>query len=188
MAVMFLIFRILKRAFETNWKIGWYLGLATYWLIWGAIFPWLMIGKESIIRVIHPQHLTVKIFFLVLFPLVMSVLFKLVSNMKYEKPSVLIFALTLSTCFGNGFFEELLWRGVYLELFPNSIMFGIIWPSIFFALWHYIPGSMNPDGNVVGLMVGSGLMGVYLSFLARRTGSIWWTIIMHTLGGIIMVL
>jgi len=189
MIVMYLIFQILVRTFGAiKWRIGWYLGLAIYWLIWGAIFPWLMIGKESIIRIIQPQQLTIRIFFLVLFPLAMSALYKLVPNMKYEKPSVWIFALILSTCFGNGIFEELLWRGVYMELFPDSIMFGIIWPSIFFAFWHYIPGSMNPNGNVVGLIIGSGLMGFYLSFLARHTGTIWWTIIMHTLGGIIMVL
>ena len=186
--VMYLIFRILSTIFETEWRIGWYLGLVIYWLIWGIAFPWLIIGKESIIKIVQPQALTVQIFFLVLFPIVLSALFKLVPNMRYEKPSTLMFILLVSTCFGNGIFEELLWRGVYLELFPNNIVFGFIWPSIFFALWHYIPGSMNPDGNVAGLMIGSGLMGFYLSFLARHTGTIWWTMIMHIIGGIIMIL
>ena len=189
MAMMYPIFRLLARRFGTkNWRLGRYLGLAIYWLIWGAVFPWMMLGKENIIRIIQPQHLTVKIFFLVLFPLVMSALYKFISKMKYEKPSLWIFVLLLSTCFGNGIFEELIWRGVYMWLFPNSIMFSIIWPSMFFALWHYIPGSINPDGNVAGLIIGSGLMGFYLGFLARHTGTIWWTIIMHTLGGMIMVL
>lgn len=30
-------------------------------------------------------------------------------------------------------------------------------------------------------------MGFYLSFLAKRTGTIWWTIVAHTLGGMIMI-
>jgi membrane protease YdiL (CAAX protease family) len=189
LAMMYLIFRALGRAFGTaKWRVAWYLGLAIYWLIWGAVFPWLMLGSESILRIIQPQHLSLKIFFLVLFPIVISAFYKLVPNMKYEKPSPWIFVLLLSTCFGNGFFEELLWRGVYLKLFPNSLVFGLIWPSIFFALWHYIPGSMNPDGNVAALMVGAGFMGVYLGFLAKYTGTIWWTILMHTLGGLIVVL
>jgi membrane protease YdiL (CAAX protease family) len=95
--------------------------------------------------------------------------------------------LLLTTNFGNGFFEELLWRGVYLDLFPKNLLFGMIWPSLWFALWHYAPGSINPDGNVLGLIIGSGIMGLYLSFLSRRTGTIWWTIIMHTIGGFIMI-
>jgi membrane protease YdiL (CAAX protease family) len=188
LAVMYPIFKMLGRAFKPNWRLGWYFGLAIYWLIWGVVFPWLLIGREGIIRIIHPQQLTVKIFLLLLFPLVLSALFKLVPNMEYDKPSTWIFVLILSTCLGNGIFEELLWRGVYLECFPNNMMFGVIWPSIFFALWYYIPGSVNPKGNVVGLMVGSGLMRFYLAFLARHTGSIWWTIIVHTVGGFITVL
>jgi hypothetical protein len=41
---------------------------------------------------------------------------------------------------------------------------------------------------LMGLMIGSGLMGFYLSFLVHKTGTIWWAIVAHTLGGIIMVL
>jgi hypothetical protein len=36
-------------------------------------------------------------------------------------------------------------------------------------------------------MIGAGLMGFYLSFLANRTGTIWWTIIAHAIGGFIMI-
>jgi membrane protease YdiL (CAAX protease family) len=186
--VMHLIFQTLAGAFGENWRIAWYFGLVIYWLIWGAAFPWLIIGKESIRSIIKPQKLTLNAFLLVLFLLLMAALYKFIPNMDYEKPSIGIFLLVFSTCFGNGFFEEVLWRGTYMRLFPNSIMFRIIWPSIWFALWHYVPGSLNPGGNVVGLIIGSGLMGFYLSFLARKTDTIWWTIIAHTLGGIIMIL
>ena len=186
--VMYLIFQMLAGLFADNWRIAWYLGLVTYWLIWGAAFPWFMLGKESIRSIIRPQKLTLDAFLLVLFLLLMAALYKLIPDMEYEKPSIGIFLLVLSTCFGNGFFEEVLWRGTYMRLFPNSIMFRIIWPSIWFALWHYVPGSINPGGNVIGLIIGSGLMGFYLSFIARKTNTIYWTIIAHTLGGIIMIL
>jgi membrane protease YdiL (CAAX protease family) len=168
--------------------IGWYLSLVLYWLTWGGAFPWLMIGKENIKKIIRPQRINTTIFFLVLFPLVMAALYKLIPGMEYEKPSTWILLLQLSTCFGNGFFEEVLWRGMYMSLFPESIMFRIVWPSIWFALWHYAPGSVSAVGNVAGLMIGSGLMGFYLSLLAKKTGTIWWTILAHTIGGIIMIL
>jgi len=184
--MMYPIFQVLSGVFEE--RIGWYIGLVLYWLIWGAAFSRFMIGKESIRKIIRPQKLNIKIFFLVLFPLLMAALYKFIPGMEYEKPSIWIFLLLLSTSFGNGFFEEVLWRGVYMRLFPDSIVFRILWPSIWFALWHYVPGSVSSNGNVIGLMVGSGLMGFYLSFLAKKTETIWWTIIAHTLGGIIMIL
>jgi membrane protease YdiL (CAAX protease family) len=107
--------------------------------------------------------------------------------MQYEKPQAWMLAIFLMSAVGNGFFEELLWRGVYLELFPGNLLLGAIWPSVWFALWHYAPVSITADGNVLGMIIGSGIMGLYLSFLARRTGSIWWTILMHVIGGFIMV-
>jgi len=75
-----------------------------------------------------------------------------------------------------------------MKLFPGNILFRIVWPSIWFALWHYAPGSVSPNANVLGLIIGSGLFGFYLSFLAKKTGTIWWSIVTHILGGIIMVI
>jgi membrane protease YdiL (CAAX protease family) len=147
----------------------------------------LLIGKSNILKLICPQRLTLEIVVFLLIPWIGAGLYRLIPGMQYDKPQVWVFLLLLTTNFGNGFFEELLWRGVYLELFPKNLLFGMIWPSLWFALWHYAPGSLDPDGNVLGLIVGSGIMGFYLSFLSRRTGTIWWTIITHTFGGFIMI-
>jgi len=185
--VMIPVFRVFGHIFDEQWRIGWYLGLIVYWITWCGIFSYLLIGKTGIIKLIRPQRLTREIFILLLIPLVGAGLYRMIPGMEYDKPETWIFFLLLSTNPGNGFFEELFWRGVYLELFPNQRLPGMIWPSLWFALWHYAPGSIAPDGNVIGLMVGSGIMGFYLSFLARRTGTIWWTIIMHTIGGFIMI-
>lgn len=187
-ASMIPVFRIYVRMFKGNWRNAWYLGLVTYWVTWCGLFSWLLIGRHSILQLIQPQRLTPQIFLLLLIPLVGAGLYRLVPGMEYQKHSLVIFLMLVSTNFGNGFFEELLWRGVYLDLFPHNVFLGVIWPSLWFALWHYAPGSINPDGNVVGLIVGSGIMGFFLSFLARKTGTIWWTIIIHTIGGFIMVL
>ncbi|MGD8966306.1 MAG: CPBP family intramembrane metalloprotease [Anaerolineae bacterium] len=181
------VFRMLARVFGQNWRIGWYLGLVIYWLTWCAAFPLWIVGKESIASMIRPQRLTVGVLLLILVPLIGAALYRLVPGMEYEKPSAWILLLLLSTSLGNGFFEEVLWRGVYMELFPDSILLRIVWPTIWFALWHYAPGSVAPDGNVLGLIIGSGVMGFYLAFLAKRTGTIWWTIVAHTIGGMIMI-
>jgi membrane protease YdiL (CAAX protease family) len=182
---MYPIFHLLSGTFGE--KIGWYLGLVIYWFVWGAAFSLLIIGKERVKTIIRPQKLNLQVFLFALFPLLMAALYKFIPGMDYKKPNMWIFLLLLSTNFGNGFFEEVLWRGVYMSLFPDSILFRIVWPSIWFALWHYVPGSVSSDGNVIGLMIGSGLFGFYLSFLAKNTGTIWWTIVAHSLGGFIMI-
>ena len=183
--VMYPIFQLLSSVLEET--IGWYLGLVTYWIIWGAVFPFVIIGKESIKAIIRPQKLRLKVILLVLFPVLMASLYRFIPGMGYQKPNLWILLLLLSTTVGNGFFEEVLWRGVYMKLFPDNIVFRIIWPSIWFALWHYVPGSVHSDGNVIGLMIGSGLFGFYLSFLAKQTDTVWWCIVAHILSGIVMV-
>ena len=169
-------------------RMAWYLGLVIYWLVWGAAFPLLMLGRETILTLIRPRKPTWRILLLLAVPLAGALAVSLVPGMGYEKQSVwILLLLLLSTTFGNGFFEEVLWRGVYARLFPNSVFFGIVWPGVWFALWHYAPGSVL-HGNVAGLMIGSGAMGLYLAWLTRKTGTIWWSIVGHTLGGIIMIL
>jgi membrane protease YdiL (CAAX protease family) len=188
LGMMYPVFQGLARLFENNWRIGWYLGLVIYWVIWGAAFSLWIVGWDRIVELIRPTRLNLSTLLLVLIPVVGASLYRLVPGMDYEKPSVWVLLLVLSTTLGNGFFEEVLWRGVYMELFPHSILFRIVWPTIWFGLWHYAPGSISPNGNPLGLMIGSGLMGLVLSFLAKRTGTVFWTIVAHTIGGIIMVL
>ena len=53
-ASLYPIFQSLA-GFIENDRIAWYLGLATYWLIWGAIFPVLMIGIKNIKELITKQ-------------------------------------------------------------------------------------------------------------------------------------
>jgi membrane protease YdiL (CAAX protease family) len=180
------IFRFLGNQLGNS--VGWYLGLWIYWIIWGGVFPWIMIGKDSIVRLIRPQKLSLKLLAMVAFPVLMAAVFRFSTGMEYEKPALWFLFILVSTNLGNGFFEEVLWRGMYLELFPNRVIFRIVWSTVWFALWHYAPGSISASGNPIGLMIGSGMMGLYFAFLAHKTGTIWWTMIAHALGGLIMVI
>ena len=188
-ACMYPIFNLLASSIDSD-RIAWYLGLATYWLIWGLVYPILMIGTKSIKEIITPQKLTKRILLLLSIPLLGSIAAKFVPGMgEYEKESILILILVFSTPFGNGFFEELLWRGVYFKLFPSNLFLRMIWPSIWFGLWHYVPVSIgnNEIAGLVGMMIGPLMMGLYFAFLAKKTNTIWWGIVAHTVGGFIMV-
>ena len=182
-AVMYPIFHSL--AAVMNDRVAWYLGLTIYWIIWGGIFPLFIVGKEAIKTLIRPQKPDKKILFLIAIPLLGAVAGRIILG-GYEKESVWIALLILSTPFGNGFFEEVLWRGVYVNLFPDHLFYRMIWPSVWFALWHYAPGSVS-SGNPARLMIGAGVMGFYLSYLAKKRNTVWWGIVVHTVGGIIMV-
>ena len=187
-ASMYPVFQVLAGAFAVD-RIGWYVGLVIYWMLWGAVFPLVIIGKEDIVALIQPQKPNKKVLLLVAIPLLGASIVRFMPGMGYEKESAWMFLLLLSTAFGNGFFEEVLWRGVYLKLFPDSIFYRMIWPGIWFGIWHYAPGSVS-HGNVIGLiglMVGSGAMGLYLSYLTKRTNTLWWSIVAHVIGGVIMI-
>lgn len=184
--MMYPVFQFLGKGLGNS--LGWYLGLWIYWIIWGGLFPYFMIGKDTILQLIKPQKLTLKLALMVAFPVVMAAIFRFATGMEYEKTALWFLVCLISTNLGNGFFEEILWRGMYLQLFPNRVYFRMIWSTIWFALWHYAPGSISASGNPLGLMIGSGMMGIYFAFLAHRTNSIWWTMIAHALGGLVMVL
>jgi membrane protease YdiL (CAAX protease family) len=189
-AIMYPVFYSLVETLAID-RIAWYIGLAIYWLIWGAAFPLLMIGKDKVKKLVRPQKPNVKILLLISIPLLGALATRLfVPGMGYEKESVCILLLLLSTPFGNGFFEEILWRGVYVTLFPKSVFYRMIWPSVWFAIWHYVPGSVLHENitGFIGLMVGSGLMGLYLSYLTTKTNTLWWSIVIHVLGGMIMLI
>ena len=188
-AIMHPIFQSLVGVLSND-RIAWYIGLIIYWLIWGAAFPLVIAGKDRLKKLIRPHKPTLKILLIIFIPLGGALATRLfVPGMGYEKESVWILLLLLSTSFGNGFFEEVLWRGVYVKLFPNNMFFWLIWPNIWFALWHYVPGSVFHDNviGLIGLVAGSALMGFILSYLTKNTGTLWWAIIAHVLGGIIMV-
>jgi len=188
-SVMYPIFNSFAGALAND-RIAWYLGLITYWIIWGLVFPLIIIGKKNVTELIRPQKPTIKILIPMLIILLGALSVRLfVPGMEYEKQSGWILILLLSTSFGNGFFEEVLWRGVYFKLFPNKIFYRMVWPTIWFAIWHYIPGSVLHENvtGLIGLMAGSGLMGLVLSYMTKKTNTLWWSILAHTIGGIIMV-
>lgn len=185
--VMIPVFRLFSGLFG-NPIFGWYLGLISYWLTWCTILPLWLVGKKHLREIIRPRMPNITVVLLVLLPAGMAAVAKLLTGMGYHKPELWVWLLYISTAFGNGFFEELLWRGVYMELFPSRNFYRIIWPGICFALWHFAPASVSANSNPLALIIGAGLFGFFLAFLAKKTGGIWWCVIAHALGGIVMIL
>jgi membrane protease YdiL (CAAX protease family) len=186
-AVLYPIFRLFARRFGN--RTAWYSGLIIYWILWGLSFSLLLLGKQGILDLLCPRAIDPLAVFLAAIPVLFAVIGRFGFGIRYEKAARWESFALLGTAFGNGVFEEIFWRGIFLQLFPGNLLFGILWPSLWFGLWHYAPGSVSRgNANVFTLMVGAAFLGLLLSFLANLSGTIGWSILAHTLAGIIMVL
>lgn len=188
LGTMYPIFLALDAAFgeAAEGYLGWYLGLAVYWVLWGGIYAFRMIGTRRLGELIRPRRPTLTIVGLILFPVVMAGGVRLLPGMEYEKHSIAVWLLLISPTFGNSIFEEILWRGVYLEQFRDRFWMQAVWPTVWFALWHIIPISTH-GGEVATMVIGPLFFGFYLAFLAKHTDGIWWPVVAHVLGGMVMV-
>ena len=91
-------------------------------------------------------------------------------------------AIALLYALINGTVEELFWRGVFINVFPNNILRGYILPTLLFGLWHialYFLKGMEYQGGFAALVGGATFMGILWGFLAYKTKSIRMVTIAH---------
>ncbi len=74
-----------------------------------------------------------------------------------------------------------------MELYPNNYFLRFGYSTFWYAVFHFASGSLSSNGNVLGLVIGSSFFGIYLSLLAKWTDNIWWGILCHILGGLVIV-
>ena len=75
--------------------------------------------------------------------------------------------------------EELLWRGLFVAMFPDDPVRGWLWPAIGFTAWHLAPMSVLPPRQPRVFLAGSALIGAGLGWIAWRTRSLRWTLPAH---------
>jgi Type II CAAX prenyl endopeptidase Rce1-like len=91
-------------------------------------------------------------------------------------------AVMVATAAVNALGEELLWRGSYLDWFPDDPWRGAAWPWIGFTVWHLAPQVILPSRRGrVKFLVGAGLVGAAPARVARTTRSLRWTLLAHVL-------
>ena len=178
------VFRLLARWLGR--KRAWYAGFLVYWPIWCILFPLWAIGRRKLRELLKFQRLNKAEWFMLIISPTLAFLGRYTLNkpQRSTQEKTLLVFMTLM----NSFWEEVLWRGVYITLFPDSRLWGIVWPTVWFALWHYAPGSVSPLTDVRTLMIGAGLLGTSLSWLSWKTQSIRTAALSHILGGLAQVL
>ena len=169
-------------------RLAWFVGMSGYWAVWGCAFPLWVLGRSRAWEVVRPQRMTSRAVRHVGFVVAMAAAVRfLVPGMAYEKATTGAALLLAISPFANGVLEELMWRGIFLVTYPENTWLGVIWPSVMFGLWHLVPTSISSGGSQVTMVIGPTLMGLYLAWLSKRTGTIWWAILAHTLGGLVMI-
>jgi len=178
------VFRLL--AHWLGRKRAWYAGFVVYWLIWCIPFSLWAIGLRRLRELLRFQRLRkAEWFMLIIYPtLAFLGRYTLQKSPRSTRGKTLLFFVTIM----NGFWEEVFWRGVYITLFPNSGWWASVWPTVWFALWHYAPGSISPLADARTLMIGAGALGASLSWLSMKTQSIHTAALAHILGGLAPVL
>jgi len=82
----------------------------------------------------------------------------------------------------NAVIEELFWRGVYIDLWPDDPWLGWLWPALGFGAWHLAPqvihrSSMGP----VPYVLSATALGLSWGWVAWRTKSLRWVALSHAI-------
>jgi membrane protease YdiL (CAAX protease family) len=166
---------------------GYLLGFAFYWLFWCLIFPLLVLGRREFSSLLKDQS--------PLFarpnwgPALLWIVITVVTIFTYggefidAAAGLILLSIPLATI--NGVCEEILWRGLYVRVFPKNLWLGILFPAIGFALWHFAPAQVFYEGNTAAFIVSTFFLGLAYGFIAYRCGSARWTAISHSINGVL---
>jgi len=168
-------------------EIGYLTGFSFYWLFWCLLVPWLMVQKQGFASLLidrRPLFSRENWLAALLWGIVTIVaLFMYGKDFVAAPPDLILLALPLAII--NGVCEELLWRGLYVRVFPTNPWLGIIYPAVGFAVWHFVPQIVYPAEDVSGFVLSTLFLGLVYGFIAYRTGSAKWTAISHSINGAI---
>lgn len=173
---------------QFGFEMGYLLGFLVYWVLWCSVVPVVLLGGPAGLRDLfrageprfgHRPRITVAL--LVWGPLVVLAVRFLPGLSNLTLPIVLVSVLIASVI---GFTEEVLWRGTFVRLFPDSRTLGYLYPSLGFAVWHVAPLSVHGNsmpGGTYSFVAYSLVFGLSLGYYTWQTGSIRWATGVHVL-------
>jgi membrane protease YdiL (CAAX protease family) len=177
------------KGFHTRFgfPLGYLMAFVLYWFFWCLLIPTVFLGGvEPVIRLFIPAHSIFEIspvtHLFLWWPLVFPVFFMFLPRIRRAGAGILLLSLLLGAI--NGIAEEILWRGLFLYFFPGNLLWGILYPSILFGLWHICPQSILQNklpGGVFSFVLYAILLGLTYAFAAGQTGSIFWPTVSHIL-------
>jgi len=181
----FLLFRNLDTSFGR--EKAYLFGFLFYWVAWCLLLPLLTVGLDGLKEMFSapnpsfgkPTWLGIS---LLVGPPLLMYLTIFPTNIKGATSIFIIYSILYAIA--NGTFEEILWRGTYVVVFGGDLIWGYLYPSVWFGLWHLSPqvveaGSVTRETFAFAFM--SIALGLVWGWVARTSGSIRWTVLAHIL-------
>lgn len=168
-------------------QAGYLFGFGFYWLVWCLLVPRWILGEAEFARILRnrPPLFRRANWLVALLWLVVTLTAVLLYAREFIRAPLSLILLAIPLATANGFCEEILWRGLYVRMFPHNPWLGILYPSFGFALWHFAPQVVFTADNVLGFVISTFFLGLAYGAIAYRTGSAWWTAVSHSLSGIL---
>jgi membrane protease YdiL (CAAX protease family) len=170
-------------------ELGYVLGFLFYWIAWCILVPIFLLGAGSVVSSFSEENPLFQRSNVL--PAILLIVIVVATVIMYP-PSLLLAApirlliISIPVAIVNGVCEEVLWRGVYMRMFPLNFTLGVIYPSVGFALWHISPQLVLPaESGVWPFVISTFFLGIGYGWIASRTRSVRWPAIAHSLGGIL---
>lgn len=171
-----------------GYPLGYLLAFACYWLGWCVLYPTLILGGlKGVLALFQPilplASLPWQAHLLLWWPIVFPLSFMFIPRLRKANAAILAVSLLLGLLIGIT--EEILWRGLFLHFFPGQWGWGMLYPAIWFGLWHICPQSVLPNklyGGVFSFVGYAIVLGLTYALSVRFTGgAIFWCTLAHIL-------
>lgn len=175
-ATMYLAFTALVAAL--GFERGYLAAFAIYWVGWCLLVPLALLGPQKLFALFEDgsprfgsrQCLTLG---LLLWPLPVAFVFAFLPRIGDVGVTVFVASLVVGVIIGVT--EEVLWRGLYVELFPENPWLGLLYPAVWFGLWHLAPQAVLTSdftGAPYSFVLYAILLGLSYGYYSWVTGSI----------------
>jgi uncharacterized protein len=180
-ASTYVVFQVAVDDLGQRW--GYLAGFVFFWVVWCLALPLGLLGWRGVRRLFRstrprlpqPGWLWAGLLAVPVVGGLATVWVPALATVTLAAVSLaVVIAVVNATC------EEILWRGVYAELFAGRWIAGWLYPAVAFTLWHISPAAAT-GGRPVAFWFGVGFIGLVFGWVAYRTASIRWTTFAHIL-------
>lgn len=179
------VFQLFVSLYGDTW--GYLLGYVSYWVIWCIPVSILFLNKNlSGIWRIPTVSTKKKAHWIAAAFVALPVFATGLAVFPQYAPSAgwKVILLALFFALVNAPLEELLWRGVFSTVFPQSLLLGYLYPTLCFGAWHLAPAlakDSGMEGGIAGFVGGALFMGCLWGWYAYRYKTILPTTVSHVL-------
>jgi hypothetical protein len=154
-------------------------GFVIYWAGWCFAVPVLVLGPRRALRVLASGRRPSRGEALVLLlPVVGGLTTECLPRRRLVDRRVLV--TMIGSAAVNATAEELLWRGMFLEVFPEDPVRGSLWPLAGFSLWHVAPQIVLPSRHGRWRFIaGAAVVGTASALVSWRTRGLRWVLLPH---------